>query len=191
VWIVKDGAAGEVAEQVMSACPGGTILEVEATASLVGMLGRGIDAAEGALIAAFDPQDFYGPEFIGDLVLAFTYAEAEVVGKAACFSATAGSEPAVLHEPDLRNRHVDRVLGTAWLARRELLQRSWIDQMLSVKDDCPILVRAAGVNKMYSTDPYNYVRMQGAGITPSALSAKLHKLDERVSIDMGFSEIIA
>jgi 2-polyprenyl-3-methyl-5-hydroxy-6-metoxy-1,4-benzoquinol methylase/spore maturation protein CgeB len=190
VWIVKEGAVGAVAQQVMSACPGGTILEVEANASRLGMLGRGIDAAEGALIAAFDPRDIYGPEFIGDLVLAFTYAEAEVVGKAAYFSATGGGEPPVLHEPALRNRHVDRLLGTAWLARRELLRRSRIDQMLSVKDDCPVLVRATGMDKMYSADPYNYVRMQGAGITPSALAAKL---DERGSIDMncmGCAEIV-
>jgi 2-polyprenyl-3-methyl-5-hydroxy-6-metoxy-1,4-benzoquinol methylase len=189
VWVVKDGAAGTVIEQVMSACPGGTILEVDANTPLVGMLGRGIDAAEGALITALDPRDFYGPEFIGDLVLALAYAEAEVVGKAAYFGVTAGGEPPVLHEPALRNRHVDRLLGTAWLARRELLQRSRVDQMLSVEDGCPMLVRATGVGKMYSADPYNYVRIQGTEITPSALAATLGTLDQRGSIDMDCTDI--
>ena len=93
----------------------------------------------------------------------------------------------MLHEPALRYRHVDRVLGTAWLARHDLLQRSRIDQMLSVEDGCPMLVRANGVGKMYSADPYNYVRMRGAEIMAPTLAAKL---DERAPIEMGGAEIM-
>jgi SAM-dependent methyltransferase len=167
LWIVKDGAASKLAERVMDGCPAGRILEVGADASLAGMLGRGIDAAEGALIGAFDPRDLYGPEFIGDLVLAFTYADAAVVGKAAYFGVTPGGAP-VLHEPALRYRHVDRVLGTAWLARRELLQRRRIDQMLRVENGCPMLACSDGAGKMYSADPYNYLRCQAGEMTPTA-----------------------
>jgi len=68
-----------------------------------------------------------------------------------------------------------------------VLQRSRIDQMLSVKDDCPMLVCSDGVGRMYSADPYNYVRVQGAGITTSALAAKL---DQRGSIDMVCAGIV-
>jgi 2-polyprenyl-3-methyl-5-hydroxy-6-metoxy-1,4-benzoquinol methylase len=167
LWIVKDGAASTLAERVMDACPAGRIIEVGADASLAGMLGRGIDAAEGALIAAFDQRDLYGPEFIGDLVLAFTYADAAVVGKAAYFGVTPGGAP-VLHEPALRYRYVDRVLGTAWLARRELLQRRRIDQMLRVENGCPMLACGDGAGKMYSADPYNYLRCQAGEMTPTA-----------------------
>ena len=82
LWMVKDGAAGALAERVMREYPRGTIVEVGADASFAAMLRRGIELAPGPLVTAFDPRDLYGPEFIGDLVLALTYGDAEIAGKA-------------------------------------------------------------------------------------------------------------
>jgi len=179
LWIVKDRAAGALSERVMNACPGGRIIEVGSDASLATMLGCGIEAAQGALITAFDPHDLYGPEFIGDLTLALNYADAEIAGKAAYFAAAASGEKPALHEPDSGYRQVDRVLGTAWLARRAAFERTGIEKMLSVKDGRPMLASGNGSGRIYSADPYNYLRFEAAVVTPAAVAASLNDNDFR------------
>jgi SAM-dependent methyltransferase len=170
VWIVRDGAAAP-AERVMHACPGATVVEVGAEVPLATMLDRGVNAAEGELITALDPRDVYGPEFIGDLVLALTYADAEVVGKAAYFSAAPDGASPVLHEPASRFRHVDRVSGAAWLARRAALEQASIEEMLSFENDRPMIACANGLGRIYSADPYNYLRVEAAGVAPAVAAS--------------------
>ncbi|HZA65913.1 MAG TPA: hypothetical protein VE592_03135, partial [Geminicoccaceae bacterium] len=147
--------------------------EVGADVPLATMLDRGVNAAEGELITAFDPRDVYGPEFIGDLALALIYADAEVVGKAAHFSAAPDGASPVLHEPAASFRHVDRVSGAAWLARRAVLEQASIEEMLSFKDDRPMIACANGLGRIYSADPYNYLRVEAAGVAPAAIAASL------------------
>jgi SAM-dependent methyltransferase len=172
VWIVSEGATALV-ERVMNACRGGRAVEVGADVPLATMLDRGVNAAEGELITAFDPRDVYGPEFIGDLALALIYADAEVVGKAAHFSAAPDGASPVLHEPAASFRHVDRVSGAAWLARRAVLEQASIEEMLSFKDDRPMIACANGLGRIYSADPYNYLRVEAAGVAPAAIAASL------------------
>ena len=186
LWLVKDGAAGGLAERVMREYPRGTIVEVGADASFAAMLRRGIELAPGPLVTAFDPRDLYGPEFIGDLVLALTYGDAEIAGKGAHFAALPSGQPA-LNEATARYRHVDRVIGTAWLARRALFDRIGVDRMLSIADGRLMMARAIGCGRMYSADPYNYLRFAQADLTPEAVAACL---DAHGSIDVGRAEVM-
>ncbi|MGH6899512.1 MAG: glycosyltransferase family protein [Geminicoccaceae bacterium] len=186
-WMVKDGAAGGLAERVMREYPRGTIAEVGADASFATMLQRGIELAPGPLIAAFDPRDLYGPEFIGDLVLALTYADVEIAGKAAYFAVLPSGEPPVLNEAASGYRHGDQITGMAWLARRALFERIDIARMLSVKDGRPMMACAYGCGQMYGADPYNYLRFADAGVTPEAVAASL---DADGSIGLGRAEVM-
>ena len=187
LWMVKDGAAGGLAERVMREYPRGTIVEVGADASFAAMLRRGIELAPGPLVTAFDPRDLYGPEFIGDLVLALTYGDAEIAGKGAHFTALPSGQPPALNEATARYRHVDRVIGTAWLARRALFDRVGVDRMLSIADGRLMMARAIGCGRMYSADPYNYLRFAPADVTPEAVAACL---DAHGSIDIGRAEVM-
>ena len=90
-----------------------------------------------------------------------------MVGKAAYFSAAPPGASPVLHEPAARFRHVDRVSGAAWLARRAVLEQASIEEMLSFQDDRPAIACANGSGKIYSADPYNYLRVEAAGIAPA------------------------
>jgi hypothetical protein len=182
LWLIKHGAAGALAERVMREYPRGTIVEVGADASFAAMLRRGIELAPGPLVTAFDPHDLYGPEFIGDLVLALSYGDAEIVGKGAYFAALPSGQPPVLNDVAARYHHVDRVIGTAWLARRALFDRADLDRMLSVADDGPMMACA----KAYSADPYNYLRF-AAGVTPEAVAACL---DAHGAIEVGGAEVM-
>jgi 2-polyprenyl-3-methyl-5-hydroxy-6-metoxy-1,4-benzoquinol methylase len=187
LWIVKDGAVRVLAERVMREYPGGTIAEVSADASFATMLRRGIELAPGPLVAAFDPRDLYGPEFVGDLALALTYADAGIVGKAAHFVALPSGAPPALNEAAARFRHRDQVLGTAWLGRREALDRIGIDRMLTVEDGRPMMACGHGCDRAYGADPYNYLRFGHADVAPEAVAACL---DEHGSIAIGRAEVI-
>jgi SAM-dependent methyltransferase len=187
LWIVKQSAAPGLAERVMREYPGGTVAEVSAEASFATMLRRGIELAPGPLVTAFDPRDLYGPEFVGDLALALTYADADIAGKAAHFVALPSGAPPVLSEAASRHRHLDRVLGTAWLARRDALDRIGIDRMPTVEDGRPMMACGHGCERAYGADPYNYLRFGHADVAPEAVAACL---DEDGSIAIGRAEVI-
>jgi hypothetical protein len=187
LWVLKDGFAAGLTERLMRERPSGRIVEASADASRAAMLGRGIELATGDLIGAFEPRDFYGPEFIGDLVLALTYADVDIAGKVAHFSARAFAQSPVLNQPASCHRHVDQVIGTAWLARRAALEGRGIERMLRFKDGRPLIGRGQGTHRMYSADPYNYLRFEGGGGAPSTMAANLERCD---SIGIAGAEIM-
>jgi hypothetical protein len=169
LWVLKAGLGDGLRERLMREHPSGRVVEASADAPRAAMLGRGLELARGDLIGAFDPRDLYGPEFIGDLVLALTYADAEIAGKAAHFSARAFGQSAVLNQPAACHRHVDQVIGTAWLARRAALEGGSVERMLRFEDGRPVIARERNSRAIYSADPYNYLRLEGGG-APSAMA---------------------
>jgi 2-polyprenyl-3-methyl-5-hydroxy-6-metoxy-1,4-benzoquinol methylase len=171
VWVLRGGAAGGLAERVAREDPSGVIVEVGAEAPLEAMLRSGLEISRGALVSVFDPRDVYGPEFIGDLVLAMSYADAEMVGKGAYFTAPSFGEAPALHQSSAPYRYVDEVIATAWLARRDFVQRVGLDQVLRVEDGARPVARAGGSGRVYSADPYNYLRLAEPDLTPGARAA--------------------
>jgi spore maturation protein CgeB/2-polyprenyl-3-methyl-5-hydroxy-6-metoxy-1,4-benzoquinol methylase len=171
VWVLRDGAASGVAERVAREDPSGVIIEVGAEATLEAMLRSGLEISRGALVTVFDPRDLYGPEFIGDLLLAMSYADAEMVGKGAYFTAPSFGEAPVLCQSSARYRYLDDVIATGWLARRDFVQRVGVDQILSVQDGARLMARANAAGRIYGADPYNYLRLAAADLTPGARAA--------------------
>jgi 2-polyprenyl-3-methyl-5-hydroxy-6-metoxy-1,4-benzoquinol methylase/spore maturation protein CgeB len=171
VWVLRGGAGSDLAERVAREDPAGVILEAGADAPLGIMLRCGLESARGALVTVFEPRDLYGPEFIGDLVLAMSYADVEMVGKGAYFSAPPSGDVAELCRWSARYRYVDEVMASAWLARRDFVRRVGLDQILKVEDDGRAVVRANGSAKIYGADPYNYLRLADADPTCAARAA--------------------
>jgi hypothetical protein len=188
LWVIEDGAARGVAERIMCADPRATVVEVGSGASWQTMLQRGIEAAQGPLIAAFDPRDLYGPEYLGDLALTLAYVDAEIAGKAAYFTAAAFDDAPVLHEAASRHRYVDQVPGTAWLARRAVFERTGFDRIATVKNGRPILACATGSGTIYGTDPFNYLRFEGSDATLPAVASSL---DQGGTTARGLAEVMS
>jgi hypothetical protein len=92
-----------------------------------------------------------------------SYADSEMVGKGAYFSA-APNGAAVLCQPAARYRYVDEVMASAWLARRDFVQRVGLDRILSVTESGRAVARANGGGRIYGADPYNYLRLADRGL---------------------------
>jgi hypothetical protein len=60
-----------------------TVVEVPAAVPFGEALNRGVSHAAGRYVAKWDDDDWYGPDFLADMVLAATYSAAELVG---CFA---------------------------------------------------------------------------------------------------------
>jgi hypothetical protein len=163
VWVLRSSEASPLAERIARADPSGMIVEVGAQAPLESMLQCGFESARAPLVTVFDPRDLYGPEFIGDLLLAMSYADGEVVGKGAYFSAPWSGAAPVLCQPAVRYRYVDEVMASAWLARRDFVQRVGFDRILSIGEDRRAVARANGCGRIYGADPYNYLRLDDGG----------------------------
>jgi hypothetical protein len=177
LWVLRDGLqANELAERIAREWPGAQTVRVGADAPLVTMARCGLEAAQGALVTSFEPRDLYGPEFIGDLALALTYADAAIVGKGAYFTALPFGQPPALKEPSAQYRYVDRVPATAWLGRRELITRAGIERVLGIEQGSLSIRSANGLGGIYSPDPYNYLRFAEADCgMPVAVAAGLGK----------------
>ena len=133
------------------------VLPADKSLSLGACLNLGLEAASGDYVAKMDDDDLYGPHYLSDLVAAFGYTEADVVGKLAHYLHLASSGATVLRFPEHEHRYVDFVRGAALLARGDVL-RTYRFADLSRGEDTNLFrkLKADGV-KVYSTDRYSFV----------------------------------
>ncbi len=136
------------------------VLPIDGARSLGACLNAGIEAADGTYIGKMDDDELYGPHYIADLVHAFRYTEAEIVGKLAHYVHLTGSGANILRYPELEHSYVDLVRGGALLARGDLL-RSYRFDDVTLGEDTRLFrrCRADGV-KIYSADRFSFVMVR-------------------------------
>ncbi|MGH3392252.1 MAG: glycosyltransferase family protein [Actinomadura sp.] len=121
-----------------------------------------IDAADGDLIAKMDDDDIYGEHYLSDLVPAFSYTDADIVGKRACYVRLLGMNATLLSSPEAEHTYNDLVRGGTLVVRGDVLRRLRFDHVPR-GSDTKLLRRAeeAGV-RIYSGDRFNYVYIRNA-----------------------------
>ncbi|MEU5876597.1 glycosyltransferase [Spirillospora sp. NPDC047279] len=142
------------------------IVEAGADLPLGACLNLGIDAADGELIAKMDDDDIYGEHYLSDLVPAFSYTEAGIVGKRACYVQLKAINATLLSKPETEHAYGNLVRGGTLVARGDVLRELRFDA-IPRGSDTQLLRRAktAGV-RIYSADRFNYVYVRNAD--PSA-----------------------
>ncbi|MFC0037041.1 methyltransferase domain-containing protein [Actinomadura rayongensis] len=142
------------------------VLEADAALPLGACLNLGIEAADGDLIAKMDDDDIYGEHYLSDLVPAFSYTDAGIVGKQACYVRLEASNATLLSKPEAEHAYTSLVRGGTIVARGDVLRDLRFDP-LPRGSDTQLQRRAklAGV-RIYSADRFNYVYVRGAD--PSA-----------------------
>jgi hypothetical protein len=130
--------------------------------SLGACMNLGIAAAEGELIAKMDDDNLYGEHYLSDLVRAFDYSDAELVGKGAHYAYFEGRNTTMLRLPGLEHRYSFLVQGGTFLGTAGMF-RSYGFPDLTRGEDTHLVRRLKedGV-KIYSADRFNFVYWRSA-----------------------------
>ncbi|KXG74692.1 glycosyltransferase family protein [Thermotalea metallivorans] len=109
--------------------------------------------------SVFDADDDYGPEFIGDIMDAFLYAESDIIGKGTHYVYLKKENILAVRYPDLEYDYVDFLDRFAFVMKKNL----W-EQIKFPNTDTDIVKKftmayAQRGQKIFSTDRFNYVHM--------------------------------
>jgi hypothetical protein len=138
-----------------------TIVNADSSVTLGTCMNLGIDAASGAYIAKMDDDNFYGGHYLTDLLHAFDYTDAGIVGKWAHYVWLRSSDAVVLRYVAAEHTYERRVQGGSIVIEGDLArQLRFADLPRAVDSDLLDRAIADGV-KIYSADRFNFVSVRG------------------------------
>jgi spore maturation protein CgeB len=139
------------------------VFQVEEKYNLGTCLNYGIENASFEYIAKMDDDDYYGPEYCGDVINAFMYSEADVVGKQSNYIYFEQSNILALKAPNKENRFTNFVAGSSICLKRNVFEKVKFSTDRKSGSDTIFLqeCNAKGF-KIYSTDRFNHVGMKHA-----------------------------
>lgn len=140
-----------------------TVIEADSSLPLGACMNLGVDAAGGQFIAKMDDDNFYGRHYLTDLVAAFDYTDAGIVGKWAHYVWLRSTGAVILRTHYAEHRYERLVQGGSIVLKADVARELRFGDHLPRGVDTDILNRAqdAGI-KTYSGDRFNYVSIRGA-----------------------------
>jgi spore maturation protein CgeB len=138
-------------------------LEADRSLSLGACMNLALDAADGDLVAKMDDDDLYGEHYLADLVNAFQFADASIVGKAAHYVHLPESGTTMLRFEDREHTYVEHVKGATITARADVLRALRFDDVRAGVDTALFArCRTEGI-RIYAGDRFSFavVRRQG------------------------------
>ncbi|WP_435202035.1 glycosyltransferase [Janibacter sp. GS2] len=137
------------------------IIHADASLTLGACMNLGVDAAAGQYIAKMDDDNIYGEHYFSDLLAAFSYTDAGIVGKWAHYVWLRATGAVVLRYPDAEHRYERRIQGGSMLFAGDVARQvRFSDIPRAVDSDILDRSMAEGV-RVYSGDRYNYVSLRG------------------------------
>ncbi len=138
------------------------VVNADASLTLGACMNLGVDASSGRYVAKMDDDNFYGEQYLADLVNAFSYSDAGIVGKWCHYVWLRSSGAVVLRYPDSEHRPERRIQGGSMLFEGDVVRSVRFSDIPRAVDS-DILDRAAqqGVG-IYSADRFNFVSIRGA-----------------------------
>jgi spore maturation protein CgeB len=137
------------------------VVPADAGLTLGACFNRGREAASGRYVAKMDDDNWYGPHFLSDLVRAFSWTDAQVVGKWAHYVHLEGQNANLLRFADAEHRYVDLVQGGTILAPRDVLQECPMEDLPRRVDTTFLHQVRRGGGRVYSADRFNFVSFRG------------------------------
>ena len=133
------------------------VRRADAALTLGACMNLGVEAASGRYVAKMDDDNTYATHYLSDLVRAFDYSQAQVVGKWAHYVHLAASDATVLRFPHAEHRYVNLVQGGTILTPRAVAAEVRFEDLPRRVDTTFLDKVRAGGGKVYSTDRFNYV----------------------------------
>jgi len=148
---------GEWREKVKSH-PDVTVYQIDEKETLGVCLNYGIEKAKFNYISKFDDDNYYGPAFLEDLMNAFEYTDADIVGKCAGYIYFENGDILALYGEAREHCYTHFVLGSAIIIKREVFDRvPWPTDRIWGSDTEFLRQSVKNGFKIYSADRFNYV----------------------------------
>jgi len=148
--------------------PNATVYQIDEKEPLGACLNYGIEKARFDYISKFDDDNYYGPAFLEDLMNAFAYTDADIVGKCAGYIYFENGDILALYGEAREHCYTHFVLGSAIIIKREVFDRvPWPTDRRQGSDTEFLRQSVKNGFKIYSADRFNYVYVRKA-------SQKLH-----------------
>ncbi|WP_431897098.1 glycosyltransferase family protein [Nonomuraea sp. bgisy101] len=138
------------------------VLPASAEMSLGACMNMGIAAADGELVAKMDDDNLYGEHYLSDLVRAFDYSEAELVGKGAHYTYFEGTNTTMLRLPGLEHRYTWLVQGGTFLGTADMFRSYGFADITRGEDTHLVRRLKEDKVKIYSSDRFNFVYWRSA-----------------------------
>jgi len=140
-----------------------TVYQVDEKEPLGVCLNYGIERARFDYISKFDDDNYYGPAFLGDLMNAFEYTVADIVGKCAGYIYFENGDILALYGEAMEHCYTHFVLGSAMIIKREVFNRvPWPTDREWGSDTEFLRQSVKNGFKIYSADRFNYVYVRRA-----------------------------
>ncbi|MBC2580276.1 glycosyltransferase family 2 protein [Clostridium sp. DJ247] len=133
------------------------IFQLDESCTLGECLNFGIEQSRYNYISKIDDDDYYGPNYLLDLMNAFKYTDAKVVGKASSFVYFEDNNTLYIRDHYNQYKYVDVITGSTILAKKEVFEKVKFKNF-SLGEDTQFLIDCgmAGI-KIFAADKFNYV----------------------------------
>jgi spore maturation protein CgeB/polysaccharide pyruvyl transferase WcaK-like protein len=135
-----------------------TVYQIDEKEPLGVCLNYGIKKARFDYISKFDDDNYYGPAFLEDLMNAFEYTDAAIVGKHVGYMYFESGDILALTAEDKEHCYTRYVLGSAIIVKRGVFDRvPWPTDRRQGSDSEFLRQSVENGFKIYSADRFNYV----------------------------------
>lgn len=133
--------------------------------SLGECLNYAVEMSNYPYISKFDDDDYYAPNYLTDILNAFKYTEADVVGKLTVYGYLEKNNSLIIRYPNYEHQYVSFVAGSTLTIRKDIFNKLKFPHV-SKGEDTGFLSKCKqkGI-KVYSTDRFNHVVIRRPNIT--------------------------
>lgn len=165
-----------------------SVVNAPSELTLGSCMNLGVDAASGRYVAKMDDDNTYSPHYLSDLVRAFSYSEAQVVGKWAHYVHLAATNALAIRFAHAEHRYVNLVQGGTIVTTRELAREVPFEDLPRRVDTTFLDKVRAGGGKVYSADRFNYISRRASKTSGHTWGITDHDLLNRGSQIVAYGE---
>ena len=160
----SDDYSLETVKERLKSVPNARAFQLPEERTLGACLNKTIDEMGHEYWSKFDDDNFYGANFISDLMLPFEYTEASVIGKYTYYAFMEGQNALALRYPGCEHMYVTLLSGSALIADRKLFEELRFPDQNRGEDTQFLRDAVARGFKLYSADRFNYVVRRAASV---------------------------
>lgn len=138
------------------------IYQLDESITLGKCINYAVKKASGSYIAKFDDDDYYSINYLRDIIYSFSLVNVSVIGKCSHFVFFEKTGELYLCFPDSSYKYSSEIAGGTHVIKREVFEKVRFPD-LNVGEDKKFNKDCIGVGlKLYTTDPFNYLRIRRA-----------------------------